>query len=144
MFKTFIWFIKNPRYTPHIFQILKRNNNSQLEDTREESAKWCQQNCISQEEALKKLTGKKNFETHEVEVLEGYIKYIKKELPALLIEIIRDKVAIGIENLIKDLDYHYFAINEKTGPIKVDSLLKREGYNFLICNGQTANKLDLL
>tara|TARA_B100000768_G_scaffold164883_1_gene167109 strand:- start:2541 stop:2861 length:321 start_codon:yes stop_codon:yes gene_type:complete len=34
MFKTIIWFIKN---------------------TREESSKWCQHNCISQEEALKKL-----------------------------------------------------------------------------------------
>ena len=85
-----------------------------------------------------------DVETHEVEVIKGYIQFIKKELPALLIEIIRDKVAIGIENLIKELDYHYFAINEKTGPIKVDSLLKREGYNFLICNNQTAKKLNLI
>jgi hypothetical protein len=63
MFKTIIWFIKNPRYITHVFQILKRNNNSDFEKTGEESAKWCQQNCISQEEALKKLTGKKKFKT---------------------------------------------------------------------------------
>ena len=85
-----------------------------------------------------------DVETHEVEVIEGYIEYIKQELPAMLIEIIRDRVAIGLENLLNDLDYHYFAINEKTGPILVDSLLKREGYNFLICDNKTANKLSLL
>lgn len=85
-----------------------------------------------------------DVETHEVEVIEGYIEYIKQQLPTMLIEIIRDKVAVGLENLLKDLDYHYFAINEKTGPVLVDSLLKREGYNFLICNNQTAKKLNLM
>jgi hypothetical protein len=28
--------------------------------------------------------------------------------------------------------------------VLVDSLLKREGYNFLICNNQTAKKLNLI
>ena len=85
-----------------------------------------------------------DVETHEVEVIEGYIEHIKQQLPTMLIEIIRDKVAVGLENLLKDLDYHYFAINEKTGPVLVDSLLKREGYNFLICNNKTAKKLNLM
>ena len=30
-----IWFLKNPQYIPQIFQILKRNNNSNFEDFRE-------------------------------------------------------------------------------------------------------------
>ncbi len=37
-----------------------------LEDTRAESTNWCKQNCISQEEALKKLFEKKTFNTLDV------------------------------------------------------------------------------
>jgi len=58
---TIIWFIKNPRYIPHIFQILKRKKNTHLEDSREESTNWCKENCLSQEEALIGLFGKKTF-----------------------------------------------------------------------------------
>ena len=61
--KTIFWFLKNPRYLPQIIQILKRNKNSHLEDTRAEATNWCKQNCISQEKALKKLTGKSSFKS---------------------------------------------------------------------------------
>ena len=59
--KTIFWFLKNPRYIPQIIQVLKRNKNSQQEETRAESTNWCKEYCISQEEALKKLTGKSTF-----------------------------------------------------------------------------------
>ena len=59
--KTIFWFLKNPRYIQQIIQVLKRNKNSQQEETRVESTNWCKENCISQEEALKKLTGKSTF-----------------------------------------------------------------------------------
>ena len=59
--KTIFWFLKNPRYIQQIIQVLKRNKNSQQEETRAESTNWCKKNCISQEEALKKLTGKSTF-----------------------------------------------------------------------------------
>ena len=59
--KTIFWFLKNPRYIQQIIQVLKRNKNSQQEETRVESTNWCKENCISQEEALKKLTGKITF-----------------------------------------------------------------------------------
>ena len=55
------WFLKNPKYIPQIFQILKRNNNSQLENTRLESTNWCKENCLSQQEALIGLFGDKPF-----------------------------------------------------------------------------------
>lgn len=54
-FKTILWFLKKPQYIPQIFQILKRNKNAVLENTREEATKWCKTNCVSQSEALKKL-----------------------------------------------------------------------------------------
>ena len=75
---TIIWFIKNPKYIPHIFQILKRNNNSQLENTRLESTNWCKQNCVGQEEALIRLFGKKTFNSLDVLYSEEIKKSEKK------------------------------------------------------------------
>ena len=72
-----IWFLKNPRHIPHIIQVLKRNKNSQLEDTRAEATNWCKQNCISQEEALKKLTEKKTFKNLNI-LYPDEIKLAKK------------------------------------------------------------------
>ena len=106
MFKTIIWFIKNPRYITHVFQILKRNNNSHLEKTGEESAKWCLQNCISQEEALKKLTGKKKFKT----INELYPSVIQSAQSAVL----NCPVKMGGEGAISFLYHIVNEVNPKT------------------------------
>ncbi|MEO8822849.1 MAG: class I SAM-dependent methyltransferase [Ginsengibacter sp.] len=53
--RTATWFIKNPQYIPHIFQILKRKRNSFLGNSGVNATAWCQAQCISQEEALKIL-----------------------------------------------------------------------------------------
>jgi len=53
--KTILWFIKKPQYIPQIFQVLKRRKNAVLEDSRNEAAIWCKENCIGQKEALKQL-----------------------------------------------------------------------------------------
>jgi hypothetical protein len=57
--KTIIWFLKRPKYYPQIFQIIKRDKEK--EKTREEATTWCQKNCMSQQEALKTLTGQDNL-----------------------------------------------------------------------------------
>ena len=106
MFKTIIWFIKNPRYITHVFQILKRNNNSHFEKTGEESAKWCLQNCISQEEALKKLTGKKKFKT----INELYPSVIQSAQSAVL----NCPVKMGGEGAISFLYHIVNEVNPKT------------------------------
>ena len=46
--------------------------------------------------------------------------------------------------IFRQVDLMVNAINEKTGPVLVDSLLKREGYNFLICKEEVAKKLKLI
>lgn len=63
--KTIIWFLIRPKYYPQIFQILKRSRNPKKENTRDESTKWCKQNCISQSKALKILIGNEEFSTLE-------------------------------------------------------------------------------
>lgn len=52
---TAFWFIKNPKYIPQVFQVLKRKRNKGLENTGEEATYWCKENCIGQHEALRKL-----------------------------------------------------------------------------------------
>jgi predicted O-methyltransferase YrrM len=58
---TAFWFIKNPKYLPQVFQILKRKKNRMLEDSREEATLWCKSNCIGQYDALKILTHNDTF-----------------------------------------------------------------------------------
>lgn len=55
--KTITWFIKNPKYIPHFFQMVKRKMNTELENTRDESTLWCEENCISKEIALQQIIG---------------------------------------------------------------------------------------
>ncbi len=60
-FKTIIWFLTRPKYYPQVFQILKRKGNKLKEHTRERATEWCIQNSVSQEEAIKTLTGSNNL-----------------------------------------------------------------------------------
>jgi len=60
--ESIIWFLKNPKYIPQIFQILKRKKNKTLENTSEEATQWCKENSISQKKALKLLVDLDDFE----------------------------------------------------------------------------------
>tara|TARA_B110001452_G_C15128078_1_gene393109 strand:- start:189 stop:956 length:768 start_codon:yes stop_codon:yes gene_type:complete len=60
-----IWFLKNPKYIPQIFQVLKRKKNNHLENTQSEATEWCKQNSISQQKALEKLVGSNSFKDLE-------------------------------------------------------------------------------
>lgn len=53
--KTASWFLKNPKYIPQIFQVLKRTRNKQFENSGPEATEWCRKNCISVKAALEKL-----------------------------------------------------------------------------------------
>jgi FkbM family methyltransferase len=85
-----------------------------------------------------------DVETHEVEVLEGFREYLKEFQPTMLIEILFDDVAFGVANLIKDIDYVYFNINEKEGPRRVETITKSDNYNYLICKKTVAQQLRLI
>jgi hypothetical protein len=55
--KTLFWFIKNPRYLSNIKQLAARRKNQTLEDTRDESTKWCESVCVTQAQAIEIITG---------------------------------------------------------------------------------------
>lgn len=84
-----------------------------------------------------------DVETHEVEVLEGFNKHIQIFQPSILIEILTDEIALGIESLIKHIDYLYFNIDEKKGFRQVDKLTKSDSVNFLICKKEIAQQFNL-
>jgi FkbM family methyltransferase len=95
-----------------------------------------------------------DVETHEPEVFEGFQKHFKDFQPTILIEIIRDHVALSLENQFADLNYIFFYINEPFGGIesmiegdiyqKVDTLIGKPYGNYLICSPAKAKELELL
>ena len=84
-----------------------------------------------------------DVETHEPELLEGLGKHLKQFAPTMLIEILNDEIAKRVQDLIKEIPYLYFNINEEKGLRIVSSLSKSDGYNFLICKKEVAQKLGL-
>jgi len=87
---------------------------------------------------------KLDVETHEPEVLEGMEEYLQKFKSTWLIEILNDEVASKIQQLIKDMDYLYFDIDEVSNPKMVEKIKKSSYYNYLICSLEIAKKLKLV
>jgi FkbM family methyltransferase len=84
-----------------------------------------------------------DVEKFEPQVLEGF-REIVRLLPDLLIEILNDDIAAAIANIIGDLDYLYFNIDEEKGATQVQALSGSNTYNFLICKPSTAKRLGLV
>lgn len=85
-----------------------------------------------------------DVETHEPEVLEGIGIYLSKFKPTILIEVLNDEVGAKIEDLIKDLNYLFFNIDENTKPELVKKITKSHYYNYLICTREVALEIGLI
>ena len=46
-----------------------------------------------------------------------------------------------MEDILKEMDYEYYIIDENSGIVKVEHLRKSDYYNFLICTPEVARKL---
>jgi len=85
-----------------------------------------------------------DVETHEGEVMEGFMKYLPVFKPTFLIEILRNEVGEKVQNCVAGLGYLYFNIDENGDIVKVDQITRRgHNYNYLLCSAQVANELDL-
>ena len=84
-----------------------------------------------------------DVEMHEAEVLSGMGKYLDSFRPAMLIEILTDEVGNRVEELVKNKGYLYFNIDEASGIQKVDHIIKSKYFNYLLCNRETADYLQL-
>ena len=85
-----------------------------------------------------------DVETHEPEVLEGMGVYLKQFKPTLLIEILNDTIGEEIQNVIKEIDYLYFNLDEKGNIKMVNNLKKSDYHNYLICERKIAVELELI
>jgi len=98
---------------------------------------------IKEQELTKLDLIKIDVETHEVEVLEGFKEHLHKFQPTMIIEVLNDEVAHGIQRLLDGMGYVYYNIDENNGIRKVPSLTKSDYYNFLICQPQVAAEIGL-
>tara|TARA_B100000315_G_scaffold69738_1_gene63539 strand:- start:3237 stop:4130 length:894 start_codon:yes stop_codon:yes gene_type:complete len=85
-----------------------------------------------------------DVESHEVEVLKGMGQYLQQMKPTMLIEILEDSLGEEIENLLADIDYLYFNVNENNTLRLVEHIKKSDKYNYLIIRREIANDCDWL
>lgn len=85
-----------------------------------------------------------DVETHEPAVLRGFKALLERDRPSLLIEILNDRVAEQITELIHGMDYVYYNIDERAWPPqRVGVLSPSTDFNFLICRPEVALALGL-
>jgi len=90
-----------------------------------------------------------DVETHEPEMIEGFMENIKKYKPTIVIEIIRDYVATSVQEQLSGLGYLYFHICDEDdfsyNYKQYNSLINENVFgNYLICSKKTAVELGLM
>lgn len=85
-----------------------------------------------------------DVETHEPEVLEGFMDYLFVFKPIFLIEILNIEVAERVNAIMKNSDYLFFYIDERSGLKKVDKIINKEFYNYLMCTSKKAQEMGLI
>ena len=131
--------------TPHVYSVAVNKNISGLADTIPTKIKTLKLSTFIKQNELSAIDLIKiDVETHEPEVLDGMEQYLELFKPTLLIEVLNDEVGDKIQQLIKNIDYLYFNIDEINVPKKVDKIVKSGFYNYLICSPKIAKKLNLI
>lgn len=85
-----------------------------------------------------------DVEGHEPNVLLGMEEYLNLMRPTMLIEINSDAMGERIEDMLAGKNYLFFNIDEKSRIDLVPHLVKSYHNNYLICNLEVAQKLQLV
>jgi len=85
-----------------------------------------------------------DVEMSELQVLRGFARYLPVFKPTILIEVLTDEIGHGIMNAVHVLHYLFFHIDEIHPPQKVESIIRREGYNYLLCQESIARLIHLI
>jgi FkbM family methyltransferase len=77
-----------------------------------------------------------DVEGHEVAAIEGARRLIARNRPSIILEVSDDQ-GKHVESLLREIysGYVFYAIDEVSGIVKVESLMSRHGRNFLIIDG---------
>lgn len=131
--------------TEHVYSVAVNKNIAEINNAIETKIEIKKLSSFIKEQNIKHIDLiKLDVETHEPEVLEGMEEYLQKYKPTWLIEILNDEVGYKVQQLIKDIDYLYFNINEIGKPRQVAEIKKSDFYNYLICSPQVAKQLKLI
>lgn len=87
---------------------------------------------------------KLDVEMHEPEAIEGMLELIKRDRPTMLVEILTNELGERIENLIGNLGYRYFNIDELNPPVEVTSLKASKHYNYLFITDENLKGIKTL
>jgi FkbM family methyltransferase len=82
-----------------------------------------------------------DVEGHELEVLTSMLPVIRRDLPTILVEVIGDDNAIGLNRLFAELNYKYISIDEERTSVVVDRLWDNDHHNFLVCKPEVVEVL---
>jgi len=85
-----------------------------------------------------------DVETHEPEVMEGFVPYLRQFKPILLIEILNEEIAQKLNNYFDPKAYCFYNIDEQKGIRKTAMLLKSDFYNYLIVPIEKGNLMPIL
>lgn len=86
-----------------------------------------------------------DVETYEPQVLKGYGEYFKIHLPFILIEIQNEEIGKEIFDIIKDMPYDSYWVNEYKGLIATETLGKYQingHWNFLLCPKNKSDRIS--
>jgi len=85
-----------------------------------------------------------DVETYEPQVLEGMGEFIKEFKPTMLVEILDPEIGRKVEEIVKDAGYLYFNIDENKGIRQEETIRKSDYYNYLLCDLETAKRMQLV
>lgn len=85
-----------------------------------------------------------DVERHEPMVLDGMGDYLEIMKPDILIEIQTGEIAEKIQDLVKNIDYLYFNIDDMGEVKQTEKIGKSDYLNYLLCSRQSAKLLNLV
>ena len=116
--------------TEHVYSVAVNKNIAEINNAIETKIEIKKLSSFIKEQNIKHIDLiKLDVETHEPEVLEGMEEYLQKYKPTWLIEILNDEVGYKVQQLIKDIDYLYFNINE-IGKPRQEAEIKKSDFCF--------------
>lgn len=88
---------------------------------------------------------KMDVETHEFEVLEGYLENVALHKPIILLEVLDKEIGNKIQHLFKSEEYSFYEITEEKGLQSIGKIGHSElTTNYVICPNSKKDILDQL
>jgi len=128
---------ENP-YTGSLVNNTKQNQTNSIQVNTVSLNDFIEENKITRIDLMKI-----DVEAFEPDVLRGMKQFLPQFKPALLIELLNEKVAKEVEGILGELNYHYYNIDESKGLIKTKNLEKGLYNNYLICTEEQFSKANL-